>query len=432
MAAYCFRRVLSPECLLPWGMNMIAASILAHRAESYLQQLCVTIPDRRVGSAGNRAATDLFARTVQSFGFSVETPEFDCIDWAESGVSLTVGDESFTAFASPYSLGVRLTAPLVVVRSADKLESVDLAGKIVLLRGEIAREQLMPKNFTFYNPDEHQRIIHLLEAKQPLAIIAATTQDPQMAGPLYPFPLIEDGDFDIPSVYMTEDEGARLAAFAGKMTSLESHAERIPSTGCSVFARKGRDPERKVVCCAHIDAKRGVPGAIDNASGVIVMLLLAELLTDYSGGLTVEIVAINGEDYYANPGEMQVMALNDGQFDKIALAINVDGVGYVKGRAAYSLYECPEPLAQLIRGTFAGQAALMEGEPWYQGDHVLFIMNGRPTLAFTSEHVMELVTEIIHTPADSPDIVDPQVLVTVATALRDLILRLNGVHEQTA
>jgi len=33
------------------------------------------------------------------------------------------------------------------------------AGWVLLLRGEIAKEQLMPKNFTFYNPDEHKRII---------------------------------------------------------------------------------------------------------------------------------------------------------------------------------------------------------------------------------------------------------------------------------
>lgn len=36
-----------------------------------------------------------------------------------------------------------------------------------------------------------------------------------MMGALYPFPLFEDGDFDIPSVYMTDVEGERLAAYAG-------------------------------------------------------------------------------------------------------------------------------------------------------------------------------------------------------------------------
>ena len=40
----------------------------------------------------------------------------------------------------------------------------------------------MPKNFPFYNPDHHKRIIDLLENKAPRAIVAATSRDPQMAG----------------------------------------------------------------------------------------------------------------------------------------------------------------------------------------------------------------------------------------------------------
>jgi hypothetical protein len=47
-------------------------------------------------------------------------------------------------------------------------------------------------------------------------IIAATSRSPELAGALYPFAWIEDGDFDIPSVYMTDEQGARLAAYVGK------------------------------------------------------------------------------------------------------------------------------------------------------------------------------------------------------------------------
>ncbi|MCA9906952.1 MAG: hypothetical protein KC547_24020, partial [Anaerolineae bacterium] len=59
---------------------------LARQAAGWLDKLCVEIDSRRVGSAGNRAATDFFAQTVASFGFEVEQPAFDCIDWAEHGV----------------------------------------------------------------------------------------------------------------------------------------------------------------------------------------------------------------------------------------------------------------------------------------------------------------------------------------------------------
>ncbi len=36
----------------------MASSQLAEKAERYLERLCVEIPSRRVGSEGNRAATD--------------------------------------------------------------------------------------------------------------------------------------------------------------------------------------------------------------------------------------------------------------------------------------------------------------------------------------------------------------------------------------
>jgi aminopeptidase YwaD len=298
---------------------------------------------------------------------------------------------------------------------------------MILLRGDIAKEQLMPKNFPFYNPDHHQRIIQSLETKKPRAIIAATSRDLEMVGSMYPFPLFEDGDFDIPSVYMTDEEGSRLAQHAGPEdeVSLDSRAQRIPAKGCNVIARKGANPHRKVVLFAHIDARMSSPGANDNASGVIVLLLLAELLADYAGNLGIEMVAMNGEDYYSNPGEQQYLTINAGKFDEIVLGINLDDVGYYKGNVAYSLYDCPSELARSIHKVFSGYKELVEGEPWYQGDHGLFLMNQRPALAITSELLMELMREITHTPKDRPEIVEPTRLVHLAFALRDLLLHLD-------
>jgi len=395
------------------------------RADNYLQKLCVEIPSRRVGSAGNRAATDFFAARVASFGFHVETPTFECIDWECDGVRLSANGAAFDAFASPYSLGCRVSAPLVAVSTVEELEAAEISGAVVLLRGEIAKEQLMPKNFAFYNPDEHKQIIALLEAKKPRAIIAATTRNPDLVGAMYPFALIEDGDFDIPSVFMTEDEGARLARYVGKLISLESRAARIPSSGCNVIARKGARQDRRVVLFAHIDAHIGSPGASDNASGVVALLLLAELLADYRGDLGIEIVAMNGEDYYAASGENQYVALNAGKFGEIVLGINLDDIGYHKGAVAYSLYDCPAEIARAIRNAFSAHSDLIEGPQWYQSDHGLFLMNQVPALAISSENLAELMGEITHTPKDRPEIVDATKLVTAATALRDLLSRLN-------
>ena len=405
--------------------GIVVTTGLTEKGRAYVRRLCQGIPGRRVGSKGNRTATDFFAGVVASFGFETESPAFDCIDWTHGDVHLTVGGAPFEAFVSPYSLGCHLSAPLVVVSTVGELEAAEVSDRIVLLHGSIAREQLMPKGFTFYNPDEHKRIIHLLETLQPRAIIAATSRNPEMVGAIYPFPLIEDGDFDIPSVYMTEEDGNRVAEHAGEVARLDFHADRIPATGVNVIGRKGGDPSRRIVLFAHIDAKDGTPGAIDNATGVAVLLLLAELLVDYAGVLGIEIVAMNGEDYYSAPGEQQYLRTNEGRFGEIILGINLDGVGYHQGDSAYSLYGCPAGIAASIRDVFSASAGVVEGSPWYQGDHGLFLMNQRPALAITSESFTKLWQEIAHTPKDSPEIVDSAKLVEVALALRDLLIALD-------
>jgi len=399
----------------------MSASLKA-KGSAHLNKLCLSIGSRRVGSPANCAAADYFRGTVEGFGFATSTPNFDCLDWCQGGSSLTVDDKiQFNTRVSPYSLRCYAEGPIVVVENIDELEAVDAKGRLLLVRGELGEEQLMPKNFPFYNPEEHKRIIGLLEAKDPLAVIAATSRNPELAGSISPFPLIEDGDFDIPSVYIGEEEGVRLARHAGRVGSLKVHALRSPAVGCNVVATRGDCTQNRVVIFAHIDTKDDTPGALDNASGIVILLLLAELLSNYSGSPGVELVALNGEDYYSNPGQQKYLEMNKDGFDEILLGINLDGVGYLRGKTAYSLYELPSVISAIVDETFGSQTGLKEGEKWYQGDHGLFLNRGVPALAFTSEKVEELVGSIIHTPKDEPSVVEVDKLVEVATGLRKLI-----------
>ena len=66
-----------------------------------------------------------------------------------------------------------------------------------------------------------------------------------------------------------------------------------------------------------------------------------------------------------------------------------------------------------------------EGEIWYSGDHMIFVQNGVPAVAITSEHGMTGLAQISHTPKDQPELVDCSKLVTTAFALKDLLLELN-------
>jgi aminopeptidase YwaD len=393
-------------------------------AEEYLNQLCNVIDTRRVGTPGNRQATDFAATVFSSFGWAVKQQEFDCLDWELGGSSLRAGGTEYLVHASPYSLGVEVSAPLAVVSSRVELESVECTGKVLLLKGEITQEQLMPKNFPFYNPAHHQAIYHLLENKQPVAIITATGRNPELAGGMYPFPMIEDGDFDIPSVYMTDVDGEQLANHTGDVVELNIRAARIPAKGVNVVASKPGTSDRRIVVCGHIDAKDNTPGALDNATGVIALLLLAERLRDYSGEIGIELVALNGEDHYSAQGHKEYIAWNDGKFEEIILNINTDVAGCVSQRTAYSLYNCPDRIAHLVREVFEKTPNTFEGEQWYQSDHSVFIQQGVPAVAVTSENFMQLSTDVTHTPKDNPEMVDLDKVWNLAQAIGDILEQL--------
>jgi aminopeptidase YwaD len=390
---------------------------------TYLHKLCMEIHERCVGSEGNRQATRFFECEISSFGWKTETQEFDAMDWEQGGASLSCKDESFEVFVSPYSLGCNVEKILVSASSVTELEGLALEGRILLLHGEITREQLMPKNFVFYNPEEHQHIISLLEKGEPQAIVCATGRNAALAGGVYPFPLIEDGDFNIPSVYMTEEEGRKLLSHTGETVTLRSVSKRIMGKGENVIARKGKGKDKRVVVTAHIDAKKGTPGAIDNATGVIILLLVARLLEDHEGDRLIEIVALNGEDYYAAPGQMRYLRENQERFQEILFNINIDGAGYREGRSAFSFYEFPEELKKKAEKVIQKFAGIIEGSQWYQGDHSIFIQNGCPAIAVSSEWFTSNIDdqEVTHTPKDHPGIVDCQKVVEIAEAINLLI-----------
>ncbi len=402
---------------------MMDSSDLNEKCRKWLKTLCVDIKERTTGSHGNRDATRFFREHLEALGWETESQGFEAVDWIDGGATFHAGNKEFNVLVSPWSTGCSVKAELESASTISELENRDFKGKIILLHGEIAGEQLMPKNFVFYNPESHQRIISLLENSGAKAIICATGRNAALAGGVYPFPLIEDGDFNVPSVYMTEEEGKRLRGFSGKEVILDSRSERIPGKGYNVTGRKGKQGTDRIVITAHIDSKKGSPGAIDNATGVVIMLLLAGLLKDYSGKRQIEIVAFNGEDYYSVPGQMAWIMANQGKFENILFNINIDGAGYKEGKSAFSYYDLPDPVRDIVSRVIEKHPGITEGKPWPQGDHSIFLHYGRPAIAISSEWFIENVNsqDITHTPKDNIGIVDFGKLAEIAAALSDLI-----------
>ena len=62
------------------------------------------------------------------------------------------------------------------------------------------------RQYPFYGSEEHAAMINALESAAPAAVIAVTGRYPALCGALDPFPLIEDGDFAIPTGNIRPDE----------------------------------------------------------------------------------------------------------------------------------------------------------------------------------------------------------------------------------
>ncbi|WP_135612498.1 M28 family metallopeptidase [Methanococcoides sp. AM1] len=398
----------------------------SENAKVYLNALCDVKPTRSTGSAGNREATDFFAKIIRPYDYAIESDSFNCMDFESGKSSFGSGDGSFEIFPSPFSLECNVESELETVSTIEELEKCKCGDKILLMKGKICDEQLMPKNFVFYNPEHHKKIYSLLETKKPAAIITATERNPDLVGAIYPYPLIEDGDFDIPSGYCKDTVGKEIAKRTGDLFKLKINSKRIPSTACNVIARKNSEADKKIVICAHIDARASTPGASDNASGTVVLLLLAKMLSDYQSNICIEIVAFNGEDHYSVAGQMDYLHKYQKEFDKIILAINIDDVGFKKGKTAYSFYECSDETKQNISKILSKHKGLTEGDSWYSGDHMIFAQDLKETMAFTSESIPFLMKTITHTEKDTPDIIEYEKLVEVAFALRDIVTHIDS------
>lgn len=368
--------------------------------ETHLLQLCVGFGPRPVGSAQNRAAQQYIAEVFTSAGFEVELQPFTCMDWQFDSASLTLNGEPLAFTPNLYTLACDVFGPFVRLSNLSALEASNLQGSFAVLEGELTKEPLMPKNFVFWNPEEHQAIIRLLEEKRPLAVLAISPQEAH-----YP-PIFEDGDFTLPSATLPASAAERLVHSPQGELHLRIDCRRYPSSGANVIARRAGQKAGKIVVCAHMDTKPNTPGALDNAAGVSVLLTLAQALFAKTERLpfNLEIVVFNGEDYFSAPGQMAYLG-SAPQWQEIALAINVDGAGWREAPLSLALFECSVQLAESLRRLAAEYPQLAEVSPWPQGDHMLFVMNGVPAVALSSQGAEALLERVIHTPGDTPDLV---------------------------
>ena len=378
------------------------------------ERLAGEIGSRPVGTEENEKAQGYLAGVARKLGYKIEELPFDCRRWEFGDSSLRVGSRRASIHPGPFSPELRGAFPLRVIESPEQLRRETFEGEFLLLRGALAEEPLMPKDFPFYYPEEHKEIVDLLQEKRPAGVIALTGKHP-LCG-LDPYPLFEDGNLQIPNGY------ARAEGFPeGNHCEVDLISSSVPSTGNQlIFSREGA-AEKRIVLCAHVDTKYETPGALDNAAGVATLLRVMELLADVDLPFSLDLVPFNGEEYYEVSGQLSYLAYRNPSVDNTALVVNLDGLGHRDSANAFSSYNLSEEAESRLDNILHGTDRAVRGDQWIAGDHSMFAFQGIPCVAVTSSNLMETVLRLTHTPADSLEELDTEILEGAAKSVAEIL-----------
>lgn len=387
-------------------------------AEMVLQRFA---KERPVGTQSNNDLIALLETSLDEMGYEVESLPFDCMIWKQGASTMSIEGQSFAIEPSPFSEPFCGNRKLVMVHTIEELHGTDCKGAILLLAGEITKTPLSPKNYPFYYPDEHRDLIALLEKKNHDAIVAVTGATPLNGK--NPFPLFEDGNFLIPSANIGTTTFQQieplLSAGATANLTIDSHKEPGRSRQL-VASKKVKNAKGKIVLAAHMDSKYDTPGALDNATGLAILLEVTSVINipDYD----IEIVPFNSEEYFGANGELEYLKrIGDAP---IALMINIDSPCHIGSQTAVSFYNFSDEMQAVSNKLIEKNPNIVNGEPWYAGDHAPFLFRGIPCMAVTSSDFFEGALEHTHTPKDTLDTVDGKLVTVSAKFLTDILSKI--------
>ncbi len=372
-------------------------------------------------------------------------------------VALQIGTEYLPILDSP---AVGATAPVVFVgygiadpaRGLDEYEGLDVRNRVVLfLRG---KPEWYPAPITHADKERAARergAVAFLTATGPL-LSAYEARRGVTGQPAAFYGGAPEGERPLPGAWISTALAERLLAAQG--LSLRAAQERIasarrpqsvaltalvslrwaavqePGRLVNVLALlPGRDPAKQretVVLGAHRDhfgRQAGLlfPGADDNASGTAVLLEVARALTE--AGLKprrpILFISFSGEEqgllgsraYVRHPSRPLASTLG---------MVNVDHAGAGNGRLTVGVTQVPKETAAEA-GRRAGSADRLDLYGFFPGgDHVPFKEAGVPTATVVTGGPHPH----FHQPTDTADLVNPDLLASVARYVLALVWSL--------
>jgi aminopeptidase YwaD len=200
----------------------------------------------------------------------------------------------------------------------------------------------------------------------------------------------------VPVLAVSREDGQTLAARAlSGPVRVRVSVRRVEMPSQNVIAELLGAGRGVVVIGGHYDTVAGVPGAADNASGIGVMLSVAEQVARTEFPFTVRFVGFGGEELGLRGSRAYVANLAADARQEIIAFINLDVVGGRAPLAVDGSAEMIERFRALARESQADLRALSEDVP---SDHITFLQAGIPAVILTTPDF-----SVIHTPQDTVD-----------------------------
>ena len=386
-------------------MNSLPVSRIAEHMDMLVNQ----IGERPGGSPACLQAEAYIEDGFSRPGWLTERQAFDCPAWEDLGAKLKLNGRLLEAVSNAYSPPCDIRTAAVPVCTLAELEAAELNGRIAVLYGAILPAPLSPKSW-FLKSERDEKIIQLLENKQPAAII--TVQ--KIGGGVER--LIEDWEFHIPSATVSAAVGREILQAVSTTLELQIASSRKPGQTANIVGRSGKD-RRRVVLCAHHDTKYGTPGACDNASGVTVLLALSELLQPDEYPFTLELVSFTNEEYLPI-GDDEYLRRNGGDdLSDVLACINTDGVGQLLAPDSITAISTGAEFEGALTALANSRPDLEWSDPWPESNHSTFSWRGVPSVAFTSTNRVALA----HHPYDDLSWTSAERIARLIPLIKDIL-----------
>lgn len=359
--------------------NVAAPGHDIDRAMAHLSLLSTVIGPRVSGSPEAREAVAYIAGVLRGYGYAVEVMKFD-YQTRFRLATVTVGEETIE--------GVALNGEATPEKSAEGPAHDDRSQEGATPAGAISiRER--------GSNDPGDGLLYMSASRADAAGLIIVNRD---RWGLWGFPIpLRDA---IPVVLVHQSEGERLAQAARDGAIIRVTIGPARPSAANVIARPAPGARCDIVAGGHHDTTPGSPGALDNASGVAIVLELARAFAadGLDDGLCFATFGAEESGLFgsaalarrwADAGELPEFMMN---FDVTARggAVEVIGTPALVGEAV-----------DLLNG--AGIAAFASSlPPGYGSDHASFVDVGVPVIFLSDGDV-----SLIHTPADVFDEVEP-------------------------